>query len=374
MAGQNQVGSYCERKAIKKTIVQYIARQNIVSRNDIMQECGYSLPTVLQKVKELVESGLVAEIGQSEWSGGRRAKLLAIVGGARYAAGINITRNHMEMVLIGLDGKIVAQERIRLKFAPDHAYYQIFGEKAEQFITQNISETDRDKLLGVSVSIPGVLDHQKKMLVRSHVLMVTNYSLKDLGDTLDCAVIFDNDANCAAYSEAKFRSSTAFYLSLNYTVGGAFSINGSVFEGSHNKSSEVGHMTFIPGGKPCYCGKNGCVDSYCSARLLAEGNLQEFFAELSAGKREAAECWDQYLRDLSTVIVNLRVLYDCDIIVGGYVGGYIEPYMPRLGRLVMENDKFDADASFLSCGTHKWEASAYGAALRLVDNFFSTIC
>lgn len=374
MAGQQQIGNCSERQTIKKTIVQYIAKQNIVSRNDIMQECGYSLPTVLQKVNELVDSGLVSEIGQSEWNGGRRAKLLAIVGDARYAVGVNITRGHIELVLIGLDGNIVEQERIRLKFEPNHTYYQQFKAEVNRFISANIPLEDRDKLLGVSISIPGVLDYQKKMLVRSHVLQVTNYSLKDIRDTMDCEVIFDNDANCAAYSEEKFRTSTAFYLSLNYTVGGAFSIDGKIFEGDYNKSSEVGHMTFMPGGKPCYCGKNGCVDSYCSARILGEGNLQEFFADLKAGRQDVVECWNQYLKDLVTVIVNLRVMYDCDIIVGGHVGGFIREYMPRLQRMVMENDKFDIDASFLCCGTHKWEASAYGAAMRLVDNFFASVC
>lgn len=355
-------------KSIKGTIAYYIAERNTVSRNDIVQECGYSLPTVLQKVKELVEGGIVAETGKSESNGGRRAKLLSIVGEARYAAGVNITRNHIEMVLVGLDGLVLEQRRERLKFQPDYTYYQQFGKIVKQFITENLPKPD--KLLGVAVSIPGVHDHKKKILVRSHVLQVENYSFKDLKEALEYPVIFDNDANCAAYSEEKFRSSTAFYLSLNYTVGGAFNINGRVFGGDYNKSSEIGHMIFVPGGKPCYCGNNGCVDGYCSARLLADGDLQAFFSALEAGDAEASACWEQYLKDLAVVIVNLRILYDCDIIVGGHVGGFMKPYMPELERLVMQIDKFDVDSSFLRCGEHKWEASAYGAARRLVDNFF----
>lgn len=149
-----------DKKMIKSTIVRYVAAQGRVSRNDIVQNCGYSLPTVLQKLKELVESGLVAETGQTESNGGRRAKLLSMVDEAKCAVGVNITRHHLELVKVGLTGEISAQERCRLIFEPNHEYYQEFSKKIREFIKENVE--DEEKMLGVAISVPGILDTEKK--------------------------------------------------------------------------------------------------------------------------------------------------------------------------------------------------------------------
>ena len=45
-------------------------------------------------------------------------------------------------------------------------------------------------------------------------------------------------------------------------------------------------MTVAPGGRQCYCGKQGCFDAYCSAKVLKAaggGSLDTFFERLEAG-------------------------------------------------------------------------------------------
>lgn len=369
MANRMEQSVMAARQTIKNTIIRYIADEGPVSRNDIIRDCGFSLPTVLQKIKELTESGLIEESGQSESNGGRKAKLISVVKDARYAVGVNITAHHLELVLVGLDGSILTSKRMRLLFEPTHGYYQQFGTEIEQFINENVHDTE--KILGVGISVPGILDSANKILLKSFVLQLENFSLRELETTVGYPVLFENDANAAAFSEKSFRTGTAFYLSLNYTVGGSFGVNGKIFGGQNNKSSEIGHTTFIPGGKQCYCGKKGCVDSYCSAKVLAEDNLEEFFRSVRAGDAECRKRWDKYLENLAVVIANLRILYDCEIIVGGHVGGYLEPDLQTLRLLTMELDHFDVDASFIKCGRYRWEASAYGMAFHLIDQFFT---
>ncbi|UWP61102.1 ROK family transcriptional regulator [Ruminococcus gauvreauii] len=358
-------------KAIKSRIIEYISDRGEVTRNDIIQECGFSLPTVLQKIKELKESGLIAEVGQSESSGGRKAKIISIVRDSRLAIGINITNHHLEMVLVGLDGVLLNKERIRFHFEPTYTYYEQFGRKVEEFVSGNV--TDREKILGIGISLPGVLDNGNRVIRKSHAFQLENYSLMDLEKALPYPVVFENDGNAAALSEKRFRTGTAFYLSLNATVGGAFSVNGKPYGGVNNKSSEIGHMILFPEGKTCYCGKKGCVDSYCSAKVLGDGNLQEFFSLLEDGNEENRLIWDRYLENLSVVISNIRMLNDCEIIVGGHVGGYMEKYLSSLRLLTMQYDYLDQDALFIHCGKYRWEASAYGMAFKLIHQFFSTV-
>lgn len=362
--------SYAKNK-IKSTILRFIAEKEQVSRNDIIKELGFSLPTVLQKVNELTEDGLIAETGQSESNGGRKAKLISLLCNARYAVGVNITAHHVETVIIGLDGTMIASERSRLVFKPTLEYCQEFYKTVNTCIEK--SGCEREKITGMGIALPGFVDKKRKILLNSRAFQIENYSLKELELLFPYPVIFENDANAAAFAEKKFRADTAFYLSLSTTVGGAFSVDGKMFEGKNHRSSEIGHVVLIPQGKPCYCGKKGCIDSYCSTKVLAEDNLQEFFERVKHGEKSSEKVWMEYLEHLALVISNLRYQYDCDIIVGGHIGGYLEPYLPQLRQLTLQNDRFDSDATFIHCGKYGWEASAYGIAYVLIDQFLSEV-
>ena len=65
---------------------------------------------------------------------------------------------------------------------------------------------------------------------------------------------------------------------------------------------------------------------------------------------------------------------DCEIVIGGYVGSYMEDYLDELRRLVKERLTFGREnADFVKCCTLKLEASAVGGALHYVDKFIQSI-
>ena len=80
------------------------------------------------------------------------------------------------------------------------------------------------------------------------------------------------------------------------------------------------------------------MDAYCSAQVLAakaDDNLEQFFERLDRGDEDLQQVWDEYLEYLAVTVTNLRMAYDCDIILGGYVGGYLEKYMAELSKSVI---------------------------------------
>ena len=81
------------------------------------------MPTVLQNVKELQEAGIVEEVGEYESTGGRKAKALSVVKNVRYAAGVDITANHISVVIIDLKGDMVHSRRFRRRFENTAEYY-----------------------------------------------------------------------------------------------------------------------------------------------------------------------------------------------------------------------------------------------------------
>lgn len=76
---------------------------------------------------------------------------------------------------------------------------------------------------------------------------------------------------------------------------------------------------------------------------------------------------------LAVTINNLYDILDCDVVLGGYVGGYMEKYLDELRRMVSERSTFETDGSFIKTCFFKHESSAVGAALYFVDKFIDEI-
>ena len=200
-----------------------------------------------------------------------------------------------------------------------------------------------------------------------------NFSLSFLEQAFSYPVYFANDANAAMMAEDLHEYQDAVYLSLNNTLGGAFSINGKLVTGQNQKAGEFGHIILVPGGKKCYCGKAGCADAYCAASALTdeeqEMTLEQFMKKVEQKNTKAVEKWNQYLDNLAILISNLRMAYDTDIILGGEVGGYLSEYMIPLGEKVMAYNGFEHDVRYLKNCSYKREASAVGAAKHFLSEY-----
>ena len=119
------------------------------------------MPTTLQNVKELVEAGIVVEEGEYESTGGRKAKALSIVRDAGYAAGVDITNNHITMVMVNTRKEIIQSHRIRRPFQNSIQYYDCLEQGIREFIRK--AGTEKRKIIGVGFSLPGIVDRAQKI-------------------------------------------------------------------------------------------------------------------------------------------------------------------------------------------------------------------
>lgn len=363
-----------EKKSITKSkIVNYIINNQTTSKAELSKELNLSMPTVLSNVKDLLENGIVIETGEYESTGGRKAKRISINPAYRYAVGIMITANHVGFVLVNLKYEIEKTDRVRLKFSAESSYYAQIAELTKEFL-RDIEYKDR--ILGIGISIPGIINQKEKLVIKSHALQLENYSLSFLEQVLSYPVYFENDANAAMMAENLNQYKNALYLSLNNTLGGAFCIDGKLIQGQNQKAGEFGHMILVPGGRKCYCGKAGCADAYCAASALTDESqetLEQFINKVGNNNPAAVKIWNEYLTNLSILISNLRMAYDMDVILGGEVGGYLADYMIPLGEKVMEYNGFDHDVRYLKNCFYKKEASAVGVAKHFLYDFIKNI-
>lgn len=367
------------KKEIKRNnkirIAKFISRQGFTSKSEITSRLGISMPTTLQNVKELMQAGIVKECGEYQSTGGRKAKALSIASDAAYAVGMDITAHHITLVLVNMRRELVQKERLRMPFADELSYYKAMGEQLEAFIKR--ADVGQEKIQGVGISLPGIVDREEKALLISHVVTFSGKSIsfKEYQKFIGFPFELENDANSAARAEFMEISKNAVYLSLSGTVGGAICLGGRMYRGEQYKSGEFGHMIIEKNGRTCYCGKKGCVDAYCASGILEEagGTLDGFFEKLEKGDLRCRDIWEEYLDYLALAVANLRMAFDCDIVLGGYVGGYLEEFLPALNRKIRKYNNFDRDTSYVRTGRYKLEAAAYGATLPFVERFFESL-
>ena len=235
-----------------------------------------------------------------------------------------------------------------------------------------------EKILGVGISLPGILDKEGQTLVYSHALGLRNVPTEEFSRYIPFSCRFINDANAAGLAEVRDLESprSLVYLSLSNSVGGAILTGGALYGGDHLRAGEFGHNTLVPDGRPCYCGKKGCLDAYCSAKVLSQltdGNLALFFDGLRSGNAALQTAWNEYLSYLAVAVNNLRMTFDCDVIVGGYVGGFLAEFGEPLREMLVERNTFEPDSSYLKFSRYRLEASALGAALLHIEAFIQNL-
>ncbi len=353
-------------------IYRFIYKEKQCSRQQISDQLGISLPTVTQGLNLLKEHNLIHLSGTCNSSGGRKANMFSCVPNARYAVGIDITRYHLSMVLINLNLEIIAKKRMRMPFEDTTNYYTVLCEELELFLdSQNLN---RDKLLGVGISLPVIIEADHMTISYASVIQVSGNVYQNLKAKLKYPFLFFNDASSAGIAESSFFHTDApsVYLFLSGSVGGAFLNSGTLFPGVNNRASEFGHMCIVPNGRQCYCGRYGCLDAYCSSKeftAFTNGVLEQFFAELNAGNKGYKRVFNEYINYLAIAINNLRMCYDCDIILGGTVGAHLKDYIKDIQNKALELNPFEKNGDYIRSCHYTTEAAAVGAAIYYVNEF-----
>ncbi|MCI8525362.1 MAG: ROK family transcriptional regulator [Oscillospiraceae bacterium] len=364
------------KKVNRNRIFRYILEREEVSMADISRDLRISLPTVTQHVGRLKDAGLLLDGGLCESTGGRRAKAIACNIRATVGCGINITHRDVDFVLVDLVGTVIDYTKLSVPCELNGDYLEMLRSTLLQMIQR--SGLPAAAVLGVGISLPAIIDGGKRICDTAFDFPVPPHFQEDLRTCLPFQLDFFNDASSGGYAEFWHckDAENLFYLSLSGSVGGAVRIHRRAYDGDDFRSAEIGHTTIVPGGRLCYCGQQGCMNAYCSSNSLSAqggGSLETFFQRLEAGDPACAAKWDEYLGYLAIAINNIRLMYDCDVILGGSVARYIGRYVPELNRRLAQRDSFHRAGTYIRACRYDSESSAVGAALIFVDRFIDQI-
>lgn len=348
-----------------------------LSRQEIASRLGLSLPTVGKNMAEMEREGMISPAGKKNDTGGRSSQVYEILPTHRVAIAASVTRSHISAVVIDLTGKMIGHVRFRHKFTQSDASYRKIGDAVSEAIQK--AGVPGGRVLEVGIVLPALLSLDQQSTYYNKVLNIADrVSCREFSKYIPYPTKLYHDTTSAAYAESHCNEDVTdfFYMMLSDSIGGAVFLNHMLYPGINNRSCEIAHMKLVENGKKCYCGRRGCVDPYCSTRalsVLTNGDLALFFELLRKKEEEALALWDEYIHHLAAAIHDVRMLFDCSIVIGGYLGEYCDDYLGELRQTLREGDPFTDDMSYLSVCKCKREASAIGAALSCIDSYIMSV-
>lgn len=365
------------KKLNKNRIFRLIYNSDKISRQEIADQLGLSLPTVNQNLKMLMEDGLIEYVGNFTSTGGRRAQAITIDNNARKAISVNIKADYINVDVVGLKGQIIYSMAVKAHFSKSSAYIEKLTDAVRHAV--DYVGADADDILGVGITVPGILDDEKQILISAPPLKAKNYDFTRLISAIDYPVIVMNDARAEAYAGHWFNGKPEdekIYIMLGEGVGGAYINASAIRNGVHNRGGEFGHMVIHPGGKQCLCGKKGCFEAYVSEKVLSselDMTLDNFFELAAQGNKNNSDVLDEYMDNLALGINNIYTMMDCDIVLGGTVAPYLKQYENSIKERLVNDYSFDTDADYLRISDGGGRKSRLGAALSFVARFIDGV-
>ncbi|WP_219511439.1 ROK family transcriptional regulator [Nonomuraea ceibae] len=242
-----------------------VLSQGPVSRRHIARQLGVSMTMVTKAARPLIDAGYLEELPDKERTGpgaGRPASPLAVRAHRERIAGIMIKPRELIGVTTDLTAQIQTEERIELASCtvPEViAGISTLLDKLDGGITR----------LGLSVS--GDVDRRSGVVRHAPMFGWHDVPLADLVSMtthLPRASV-ENDVKALTASEHWFGvgigATSLVLVTVGSGIGCGLILDGVLLSGAYGVAGELGHTTVELGGRPCYCGGSGCLETVAAA-------------------------------------------------------------------------------------------------------------
>ncbi len=186
--------------------------------------------------------------------------------------GVDIGGTNTRFGLVDKDGKVLAESSF---VTTDYPKVEDFVKALVGGINKLLLGQKDTVLTGIGIGAPdanyhrGTIEHAPNLAWKGIVPLVDLIKKQ-----INVPVVMTNDANAAAMGEMIFGGAKGMkdfvVLTLGTGLGSGIVVDGKMVYGHTGFAGEVGHMTVVPNGRACGCGRKGCLEVYASATGLVK--------------------------------------------------------------------------------------------------------
>ena len=199
-----------------------------------------------------------------------------------YSIGIDIGGTNTDIGLVRDDGRCLAKKTL-----PTNIYFdvELYVSDICHKIKKMMFENSINAIEGIGIAAPagnyytGCIEGATNLNFKGTVDLTSMFR-----SHLDVPVVVSNDANAAAYGELVYGGAKGMKNFITFTlgtgVGSGIVVDGKLVHGKTGGAGELGHAILIPEGRPCGCGRKGCLETYTSATGIRRTALEMMEATL----------------------------------------------------------------------------------------------
>jgi len=316
---------------------------------ELMKATGLSAPTVGKLVKQLIQRGLVRDLGVGPSRGGRRPSLMEFNARYGFVAAISLGVAKTQLAVADLRGARLAHRVLATPAELEPAAVLECLAVALRELARDF-EIPWDRLLAVSVAIPGLVDRDSGTVVAlAPGLHWSNVPVAEwLGRALDVPVLVENDVNMAILGEHQWGAArghdTCAYIEVGAGIGAGILVEGRLHRGQNRMAGEIGFMCMASDHTHRDPGDRGCLETLAglaalAARWTPRGDAELWVAELYAAARTGDREADQAVREVAKLVgiavANLSLVIDPSlVVVGGVLPTPGSPFVEQLRSTV----------------------------------------
>jgi predicted NBD/HSP70 family sugar kinase len=299
------------------------------TRHELSVTTGLSAASVTNVIRELIDEGIVIETGLAESDGGRPRVVLGMNPQYGYVIGVDVgeTRTRVELFDLTMAG------RARAEYALDRVVEHDVDVVVQQIVAGvNAVIADSgvrcDKILGVGIGVPGVIEQGAEAVVHGQTYGWDAVPLERLLRAhLDLPLLFDNGAKTMGQAELWFGAGRgtqhAAVVLVGSGVGASLISGGTTYQGATSSAAEFGHVTVVVGGRKCRCGATGCLEAYAGAEAI----LERYGRPMAADDQEMALA--ELIGAAGTSPLAAAILDETALYLGAGIGTLINMFNPE---------------------------------------------
>lgn len=256
----------------KLKILQSLYFGGSKTNTEICELFNISSPTSIRLLNQLINEGWVKKEGLGKSAGGRKPDLYRLKEDSFYIMGVQMERFKIKMAIFdNHNHKIAEFEDLPFQIETESSVVDHLYQKANELLKD--SKIDLDKLLGIGVSMPGLVSSSEGKNFTYFIKEEETESLEEvLKKKFKKPVYILNDAKSACLAESNFGLAkdrkNVLVISMDWGIGLGIIVDGKVYQGSSGFAGEFGHIPLIDDGYLCHCGKRGCLETVASGLAL----------------------------------------------------------------------------------------------------------
>ncbi len=368
----------------EKKVFHYIyqKRENL-SIADISNDLNISFPTIKTIVNKFLKENIIREDLKIGNGAGRKAQYYSLENNFVYSIGIAIHLKELKIILGNERGDIIKETIIKENFLKENLIERI-DEVLEEFLL-DINEQIEKKLIGIGISIPGIVDTENNTIEITPLLRISLNKVKNLSEKYNKKILIDNEANLCAISEKFLGIGKEFSNFIILNIGDSLNMSTFTEEDDYGnfsfKASRVNHMSINFQGVLCDCGNRGCWGKYASEIALLDRfkkidtsitRVKDIFKNDYLIDEEYHNFFDEYIEYLSIGIKNIIFLYNPEkIIISGKLSKYKNDFKKELLNKIYNNSIFFKGKETIEFSGLEEKGVYLGAAmLPIIDELF----